>query len=46
MASEKAALEYDKFRETQRHIQHEKSLDELENDIRELRPSRKMDGRS
>ena len=46
MALEKATLEYDKFRETQRRIQREASLDELENDIRELGPSRKMDGRS
>jgi hypothetical protein len=45
-AVEKAALEYDKFREKQRRIQHEASLDELEKDIMELEPPRKMDVKS
>ncbi|ABK98895.1 Virulence protein-like protein [Pelobacter propionicus DSM 2379] len=41
MAQEKAALEYDKFRESQRRIQHEESLKELEEDIKKLKPPRK-----
>jgi hypothetical protein len=41
MALEKSALEYDKFRETQKQIQHEESLQELEQDIECLSPSRK-----
>lgn len=41
MAQEKAALEYDKYRETQRLIQHEESLKELEEDIKKLKPPRK-----
>lgn len=41
MALEKSALEYDKFRETQKQIQHEESLKELEQDIDRLSPSRK-----
>lgn len=45
-AVEKAALEYDKFREKQRSIQHEASLDELEMDIMELEPPRKMNVKS
>lgn len=40
MALEKSALEYDKFRETQKQIQHEESLKELEQDIERLSPSR------
>lgn len=40
MAMEKSALEYDKFRETQKQIQHEESLKELEQDIDRLSPSR------
>ncbi len=36
MALEKSALEYDKFRETLKQIQHEESLRELERDIRQL----------
>lgn len=38
MALEKSALEYKKFRETQRLIQHEESLKELELDIKRLSP--------
>lgn len=41
LAQEKAALEYDKFRETQRRIQHEESLKELEEDIQKLNSPRK-----
>lgn len=37
MALEKAALEYDKFRDTQRRIQHEENLKELEEDIKMLK---------
>jgi hypothetical protein len=36
MALEKSALEYDKFREEQRQLQHEESLNELEQDIKQL----------
>ena len=43
MALEKSALEYDKFREARRQIQHEESLKELEQDIRQLRPPSKTD---
>jgi len=38
MALEKAALEYDKFQEMQRSIQHEENLKELEEDIKKLKP--------
>lgn len=37
MALEKAALEYDKFRDGQRRIQHEESFKELEEDIKKLK---------
>ncbi|MDD2463216.1 MAG: virulence RhuM family protein [Desulfobulbus sp.] len=46
VAQEKAALEYDKFRESQRRIQHEESIKELEEDIKMLRPPRKEGGNS
>ncbi|VBB41808.1 conserved hypothetical protein [uncultured Desulfatiglans sp.] len=46
MAQEKAALEYDKFRESQRRIQHEESLKELEEDIKKLKPPRKKERES
>ena len=46
VAQEKAALEYDKFRESQRRIQHEESLKELEEDIKMLKPPRKEGGNS
>jgi hypothetical protein len=36
MALEKSALEFDKYREVQRQIQHEVSLKELEQDIQQL----------
>lgn len=36
MALEKSAKEYDKYRETQKQIQHEESLKELERDIQQL----------
>lgn len=38
MALEKSSLEYDKYREVQKQIQHEESLLELEKDIQQLRP--------
>ncbi|MDT8422065.1 MAG: virulence RhuM family protein [Desulfuromonadales bacterium] len=41
MALEKSALEYDKFRETQKQLQHEESLKELEQDIQRIIPPRK-----
>jgi hypothetical protein len=37
MALEKSALEFDKYREVQRQIQHEASMKELERDIQQLR---------
>jgi len=36
MALEKSALEYDKFRETHKQLQHEESLKELEQDIKRI----------
>jgi hypothetical protein len=36
MALEKSALEYDKYREVQRQMQHEENLKELETDIKQL----------
>jgi hypothetical protein len=45
MALEKSTLEYDKYRETQRRIQHEESLKELEEDIRKLKPPGKKGGK-
>ncbi len=38
MALEKAALEYDKFRQSQQRLEHEESLKELEEDIKSNRP--------
>jgi len=38
MALEKSDLEYDKFRETQKQLQHEESLKELEQDIQRINP--------
>jgi hypothetical protein len=35
-ALEKSALEYDKYREVQRQMQHEENLKELETDIKQL----------
>ena len=46
MALEKAALEYDKFRESQRRIQYEESLKELEEDIQKLALPLKKRGKS
>jgi hypothetical protein len=46
MAQEKAALEYDKFRESQRRIEHEESLKELEEDIKKLKRPRKKGDKS
>jgi hypothetical protein len=39
MALEKSALEFDKYREVQRQIQHEVSMKELEQDIQQLQKS-------
>jgi len=41
MALEKSTLEYDKYRQTQKQIQHEESLKELERDIQRIIPSGK-----
>ena len=41
MAQEKANFEYDKFQKSQRHIQREDSLKELEEDIQKLKLPRK-----
>ena len=38
MALEKSTLEYEKYRRTLKQIQHEESLKELEQDIRQLKP--------
>ncbi len=38
LALEKSALEYDKYRETWKQMQHEESLRELEQDIQQLKP--------
>ena len=43
MALEKSALEYDKYREAQRQMQHEESLKELETDIRQLAQPQKTE---
>jgi len=44
MALKKSALEYDKFREAQKQLQHEESLQELEQDIQQLKsPEIKFD---
>jgi hypothetical protein len=39
MAAEKSALEYGKFKEQQRQLQHADSLDELAKDLKALKPS-------
>lgn len=38
MALEKSALEYDKYKDLQKQIQHEESLNELEADIHKINP--------
>lgn len=38
MALEKSTLEYDKYRQTQKRLQHEESLKELEQDIQRIIP--------
>ncbi len=38
MALEKSALEYDKYKDLQKQIQHEESLKELEADIHKINP--------
>lgn len=43
IALEKSALEYDKYKDVQRQIQHEESLKEFEQDIRQLKPSQKKE---
>lgn len=40
MAQEKSALEYDKYRQQQRQLQHAENLQELENDLKQLKPGR------
>ena len=42
-ALEKSALEYDKYREAQRQMQHEESLKELETDINQLAQPQKTE---
>lgn len=46
LAQEKAALEYDKFQETQRRIQQEESFKELEEDIEKIKPPLGKRGKS
>ncbi len=41
MALEKSTLEYDKYRQTQKQLQHEANLKELEQDIQRIIPSGK-----
>jgi hypothetical protein len=43
MALEKSTLEYDKYRQTQKQIQHEENLKELERDIQRIIPPGKSD---
>jgi len=43
LAVEKSAKEYEKFKETQKQLQYEKSLRELENDIKQLTPPGKKE---
>lgn len=38
MALEKSTLEYDKYREAQQQMEHEESLKELEQDLKQLKP--------
>jgi hypothetical protein len=40
MAQERVALEYEKYRETQKKLEYEKSLKELEADIKKLNPKK------
>lgn len=40
MAQERVALEYEKYRETQKKLEYEKSLEELEADIKKLDPKK------
>jgi hypothetical protein len=42
-AMEKSTLEYDKYKEEQRKIQHEESLRELEQDLEQLQPPQKSE---
>jgi len=44
MAADKSALEYGKFREQQRMLQHEESLAELERDLKTLGPASAAQG--
>jgi hypothetical protein len=41
MALEKSSLEYDKYRQTQKQLQYEENLKELEQDIQRIIPSGK-----
>lgn len=38
MALEKSAIELEKYRNEQKRLTHESSLDELENDIKQIKP--------
>jgi len=40
LAMEKSAQEYEKYQETQKQLQHEESLRELEQDLKQLQPPR------
>ncbi len=40
LAMEKSAQEYEKYQETQKQLQHEESLQELEQDLKQLQPPR------
>jgi hypothetical protein len=44
LAVEKSAQEYKKYQETQKQIQHEESLRELEDDLKQIKPSAKKEG--
>ncbi len=46
LALEKSALEYEKFKKEQKRLQHEESLRELEQDIKQLSPPQKNEDSS
>ncbi len=43
LALDKSAQEYEKYKESQKQIQHEESLRELEDDLKRLKPHRKAE---
>jgi len=43
LALDKSAQEYEKYKESQKQIQHEESLRELEDDLKRLKPHRKTE---